>query len=98
MKFTINNWYQKRQIQTFHFPLKRYSEEVELFQKEEHDETEGARPRNDGHQTRDLPNKRLWNVWIKKVYIFLYSEFPISDDDKDNWNFITLWVYHGMLC
>lgn len=64
MKFTINNWYQKRQIRTFHFPLKRYSEEVELFQKEEHDETEGARPRNDGHQTRDLPNKRLWNVKI----------------------------------
>lgn len=69
--FTIYNLYQKRQIRTFHFPLKGYSKEVELFQKEEHDKTEGARPRNDGHQTRYLPNKRLWNEWIKKVYIFI---------------------------
>lgn len=82
MKFTINNWYQKRQIRTFHFPLKRYSEEVELFQKEEHDETEGARPRNDGHQTRDLPNKRLWNVWIKKVYIFYIANFQYQTMTK----------------
>lgn len=59
MNFTINNLRQKRQIQTFHFPLKRYSKEVELLQKEKHDETEGARPRNDGYQTRYLPNQRL---------------------------------------